>query len=50
MRPENYDRTETNKSDGQTFYGYDDEDGTTEWYDEDGVLDSRTETPSDDEW
>lgn len=50
MRPRGYDRTETNKSDGQTFYGYDDkEDGTTDWYTDDGTLDSTTETPSDDE-
>lgn len=45
-----YDRFERNESDGQGFYGYDDEKtGTTEWYTEDGVLDSVTKTPSDDE-
>lgn len=48
---DDYDRFERNESDGQGFYGYDDEEtGTTEWYTEDGVLDSVTETPADDEW
>lgn len=49
--PENYDRTTVNDSDGQVFYGYDNENGTTDWYDSNNNLDSRTETPSDDdEW
>lgn len=38
-----------NESDGQTFYGYDDGDGETDWYDSDGNLDSTTSTPSDDD-
>lgn len=38
-----------NESDGQTFYGYDDGDGHTFWYDKEGDLDSCTETPTDDE-
>lgn len=50
MGPKDYDRTTTNDSDGQVFYGYDDEDtGTTAWYTEDGCLDSETNTPYDDE-
>ena len=45
-----YDRTWTNNySDGKTFYGYDDEDGNTAWYDEDGNLDCVTATPTEDE-
>lgn len=37
---DDYDRTDTNDSDGQTFYGYDDkEDNSTSWYDENGNLD-----------
>ena len=36
-----YDHKYTNKSDGKTFYGYDDENETT-WYDKDGNLDSVT--------
>ena len=38
----------TNESDGQTFYGYDDGEGSTDWYDRNGTLDSSTDTP--DEW
>lgn len=49
MIPENYDRTEVNDSDGQVFYGYDDGDGRTDWYTEDGTLDSETETPTDED-
>ena len=37
-----------NCTDGEVFAGYDSEDGYTDWYDKDGNLDSRTETPS--EW
>lgn len=37
----------TNESDGQTFYGYDDGEGCTAWYDSNGNLDSETDTPSD---
>lgn len=48
--PKDYDRTSTN-DDGQKFYGHDDGDGRTDWYTEDGSLDSSTPTPSDDdEW
>lgn len=50
MKPENYDRRYRNESDGQVFYGYDDEEnGRTDWYTEDGTLDSYTDTPTDDE-
>lgn len=38
-----------NESDGEIFYGYDTGDGYTDWYDEDGNLDSSTETPSEDD-
>lgn len=48
MKERDYDRFERNESDGAGFYGYDREDGTTDWYDESGHLDSRTETPDDD--
>lgn len=44
------DRTTTNDSDGQTFYGYDNDNGTTDWYAEDGSLDSSTPTPTDDDY
>lgn len=51
MDPNDYDRTTQNESDGQVFYGYDDKErGTTDWYTEDGTLDSTTRTPSDDKW
>lgn len=37
---EQYDRIDVNEMDGKVFYGYDDdEQGTTEWYDEEGNLD-----------
>lgn len=39
------DRIDRNESDGQTFYGFDHDDGTTDWYMRDGTLDSVTETP-----
>ncbi len=42
------DRTWKNR-DGSIFYGYDDEDGKTDWYDSKGNLDSRTDTPDEDE-
>ena len=45
---EDYDRTSTNESDGDTFFGYDSDDGTTSWYVSDGNLDSITDTPDDD--
>lgn len=45
-----YDRTWTNNdSDGRTFYGYDDGEGHTDWYDSNGNLDSSTSTPTDEE-
>lgn len=49
MAPQDYDRTTRNESDGQVFYGYDSNDGTTDWYTEDDVLDTSTRTPSDDD-
>ena len=46
------DHTYTNDSDGMTFYGYDNDDGSTTWYDEDGNLDCDTygAWDDDDEW
>lgn len=38
---EDYDRISTNE-DGSVFYGYDREDGRTDWYDENGNYDSST--------
>ena len=43
------DREKTNSSDGQVFYGYDNDDGTTTWYDSNGNCDSTTSTPYDDD-
>ena len=43
------DRTERNESDGRTFHGYDNDNGTTDWYDKDGNLDSTSKTPRDDD-
>lgn len=43
-----YDRIRRN-SDGQKFYGFDDDDGKTDWYDGDGFLDCVTDTPTEDE-
>ena len=46
--PSDADRISVNQSDGQKFFGFDDEEtGTTAWYDEDGNLDSVTDTPRD---
>lgn len=42
------DRTWQNE-DGSTYYGVDDGEGRTDWYNEDGDLDSYSDTPSDDE-
>lgn len=39
------DRVDKNESDGRIFYGFDDGEGRTEWYDENGDLDSCSETP-----
>jgi len=47
--PRDYDRVDHN-SDGTTFYGYDDETGHTDWYNENNELDSRTETPDEDDY
>lgn len=38
-----------NGSDGELFYGYNDGEGRTAWYDEDGNLDSCSDSPSDDD-
>ncbi len=46
-RPVDFDRVDTNDSDGSTFYGYDNDNGTTTWYDSSNTLDSVTETPDD---
>ena len=43
---ENPDWWRENESDGKEFFGYDDEDGTTTWYEPDGSLDNVTPTPS----
>lgn len=43
------DHTWTNDSDGESFYGYDSDDGKTDWYDSDGHLDSMTDTPYDED-
>lgn len=43
-----FDRESTNESDGAHFFGSDNEDGTTTWYDDDGNCDCITPTPSDD--
>ncbi len=45
---DDFDRETTNESDGMHFVGYDNDDGTTAWYDDDGNLDSVTSTPEDD--
>lgn len=47
MSSRDYDRYERNESDGMEFYGYDRDDGKTEWYDDSGHLDCITETPDD---
>lgn len=49
-RPTDYDRIDVNESDGMVFYGYDDDCGTTAWYDSNNNLDSITDTPSDDDY
>lgn len=43
------DRITRNESDGRTFYGYDNDNGKTDWYDEDGNLDSYSTTPRDED-
>ena len=47
MEDAEWDRTI--EQDGHTFYGSDDGEGTTVWYDEDGNCDSTTPTPDDDD-
>ena len=44
-RRNEFDRISTNKSDGQTFYGQDNGDGTTMWWNDRGEVDSISETP-----
>ena len=43
-----FDRESTNESDGMHFWGQDNDDGTTTWYDDKGNLDSVSKTPHDD--
>lgn len=47
-----YDRIDTNPENwGGTYYGKDDGEGRTDWYDEDGNLNASSETPGcDDEY
>lgn len=40
------DWRQRNESDGNVFYGYDDDSGHTTWYTEDGTLDCETRTPN----
>lgn len=47
---DNPDWRSENESDGQVFYGYDDDSGQTTWYSEDGDLDCTTQTPDLDDW
>jgi len=44
-----FDRESTNESDGQHFWGKDNDDGTTDWYTDSGCLDCNTPTPRDDD-
>lgn len=44
-----FDREYVNQDDGQHFWGSDNEDGTTDWYTDDGYLDSCTPTPVDED-
>lgn len=44
----NYDRIDTNPDNcGGPYFGKDDGQGNTDWYDKDGNLDTSTPTPSD---
>lgn len=45
---DDWDREYTNEDDGMHFYGYDDDNGKTTWYDDSGNLDCVTDTPDDD--
>lgn len=47
-KPAGYDRVVYNE-DSTPFYGYDDEDGYTYWYDERGSAEGRSVTPGEDE-
>ena len=42
------DRIEKDKMSKMTFYGYDNDDCTTDWYDKNGNIDCITPTPHDD--
>ena len=45
-----YDRTRRNNmTDGQIFYGVDNDEGDTDWYNESGDYEGTTRTPTDDE-
>ena len=49
MEDTDWDRTK--EQDGHTYYGSDNGDGTTVWYDESGCCDCTTDTPDDeDDW
>lgn len=52
MSLRDWDREYYNDSDNQHFRGYDSDNGTTHWYDDDDRLDCITSTPDDDddEW
>ena len=47
MEDTDWDRTQ--EQDGHTYYGSDNGDRTTTWYDEDGHCDSTTSTPYDED-
>ena len=42
--PSTWDYDRTTESWGHTFYGFDNDDGTTDWYDDHGGMDSTTYT------
>jgi len=45
-----FDRIDENpENGGKKFYGKDDGNGMTDWYDENGNLDCSTETPEEDD-
>ena len=51
QRSQNKRHGQKQEQDGHTFYGSDNGDGTTTWYDENGTCDSTTDTPDDeDDW
>ena len=43
------DRLWNDIEEGQIYYGYDDGQGNTDWYDQRGYFDSCTSTPTDEE-